>query len=458
VRARTWTEPYGDVSPDSDHGEQIALVGIQTDLLLGRAKEAGARLPLLSHGTLRSTIAFEVRRLLLESLAAAISGHGDASRFATAAHALATTQHAGLWADVATILARAAEQRPLDSLLVRVESRDPAILSICADTISLDLYRLEPGTLDIVQAEARRRPERWRPSLRRALEIGDDSVQFAAAVLLDQIGAAEDVPLLRRAARSLRAHPGSSMLGRGLARQLAQRVTVEDLGRVRFDVGDRVVEGSTMRRKVLALLCFLITRPAHSATREEVLEALWPDLAPSTALNSLNQTVYFLRRVFEPAFSEDLTAGYLGQDGEIVWLDRELITTASQACREMIRKLPGVPRPDEVLDLARRYEGRFALDFMYEDWASAYRDSLHAAYLRVVEAAVRLDADSGHYARGIEIAELAADVEPDSEELQVALLRLYRLAGSFAAAAEQYGHYAQTLRDLGVEPQPFHTL
>jgi len=92
---------------------------------------------------------------------------------------------------------------------------------------------------------------------------------------------------------------------------------------------------------------------------------------------------------------------------------------------------------------------------MYEEWAGAYRDSLHAAYLRVVEVALRLDADSGHYARGIEIAELAAQVEPESEELQVALLRLYRLAGSFAAAAEQYGHYAHNLRELGVEPRPY---
>jgi DNA-binding SARP family transcriptional activator len=212
-----------------------------------------------------------------------------------------------------------------------------------------------------------------------------------------------------------------------------------------------------MRRKVLALLCFLITRPGHSATREEVLEALWPELAPSTALNSLNQTVYFLRRVFEPAFSEEVTAGYLGQDGETVWLDRELITTASQACRDDPENAR-CPKAGRGARPSPGYEGRFALDFMYEDWASSYRDSLHAAYLRVVEAAVRLDADSGHYARGIEIAELAADVEPDSEELQVALLRLYRLAGSFAAAAEQYGHYAQTLRDLGVEPQPFHAL
>jgi DNA-binding SARP family transcriptional activator len=195
-----------------------------------------------------------------------------------------------------------------------------------------------------------------------------------------------------------------------------------------------------------------------SATREEALEALWPELAPSTALNSLNQTVYFLRRVFEPTFSEDLTAGYVGQDGETVWLDGELISTRSQACRDIIRGMPTAPSPDAVLILARQYQARFALDFMYEDWASDYRDSLHTSYLRVVEAAVRLDTDSGNYARGTEIAELASEVEPDSEELQVALLRLYRLAGSLAAAAEQYAHYSQTLRDIGVEPRPFAAL
>ena len=33
-----------------------------------------------------------------------------------------------------------------------------------------------------------------------------------------------------------------------------------------------------MRRKVLALLCFLLTKPAMSSTRDQVLDALWPDL------------------------------------------------------------------------------------------------------------------------------------------------------------------------------------
>ena len=39
---------------------------------------------------------------------------------------------------------------------------------------------------------------------------------------------------------------------------------------------------------------------------------------PRTHLNSLNQTVYFLRRVFEPTFQEDLSPGYLNHEGDVL--------------------------------------------------------------------------------------------------------------------------------------------
>jgi DNA-binding SARP family transcriptional activator len=106
------------------------------------------------------------------------------------------------------------------------------------------------------------------------------------------------------------------------------------------------------------------------------------------------------------------------------------------------------------LALAEEYRGRFALDFAYDEWASAYRDSLHASYLHVMEQAIRMDIGAGQFARGIFLAERAAEIEPDSEEIQIALLRLYRLSGAHAAAAEQYTHYANTLRELGVDPPP----
>jgi two-component SAPR family response regulator len=152
---------------------------------------------------------------------------------------------------------------------------------------------------------------------------------------------------------------------------------------------------------------------------------------------------------------EESSPGYLVQDGEMIWLDPDLVNSRGRRCLEIIRALPASPQPDAVSTLAREYRGRFALDFAYEEWASDYRDSLHAAYLRVVEQAIRLDIDTGHFARGTALAERAAELEPESEEIQKALVQLYRLTGAHAAAAEQYAHYAQTLRDLGVEPPGF---
>ena len=92
---------------------------------------------------------------------------------------------------------------------------------------------------------------------------------------------------------------------------------------------------------------------------------------------------------------------------------------------------------------------------IYEEWSAPYRDSLHAAYLRVMEHAIRIDLDTGHFSRGTFLAERAAEIDPEAEEIQVALVRLYRLSGAHAAAAEQYGHYAQAMRDLGVDPVAF---
>jgi DNA-binding SARP family transcriptional activator len=224
-------------------------------------------------------------------------------------------------------------------------------------------------------------------------------------------------------------------------------------------VGDRQMAGSTIRRKVLALLCFLLTRPAMSSTRDQVLDALWPDLDPLDALNSLNQTVYFLRRVLEEPYVDDLSPGYLHHDSDLIWLDEDLVTSRSNECRLIIKGLPISPRPDDVDVLVDRYVGRFALDFEYEEWASPYRDWLHASYLEVVERAVSSDLETGHFERGIRLAQRVLDVDPGAEHVEVSLLRLYRASGAHAAAAEQYAHYATAMREqLGVEPPPLEAL
>jgi LuxR family maltose regulon positive regulatory protein len=333
----------------------------------------------------------------------------------------------------------------------------PWHLTFVAEEIIPFLDAFAPEALDAVATAASRHPDRWRSALRRTLDGGSPSL--GAARLLELIGEREDIVRLRRLARSSRRRLDALTLGRALARRLAERVFVEDQGRVSIRIGPRQVLGSAVRRKVLAMLCYLITRPDLSATRDQVLDALWPELDPEVAVNSLNQTIYFLRRVLEENYSDDLSPGYVHHDSDVVWLDPELVTSRTIQSRQLVHELPSPPNPDDVERLTLIYRGRFALDFEYEEWAAAYRDTLHAAYLEIVERAVLDDFSAGHHDRGIRIARRALEVDPAVEQIEVCLLRLYRVTGAHSAAAEQYAHYAAMIRDeVGVEPPPLESL
>jgi DNA-binding SARP family transcriptional activator len=454
-RAARVLDGADDVAPLTDVGQQLRLIRALSRLRLGDTPAAFEAFGSVRPNVLHTTIAFEARRRIVEGQLLLAEGRSTAARGVfREARRLAQKQGARLWDRAAALLeAICGTREDLDTELVRAAPTGPFIVSVVADELLGRVADLSPESLNIVMQEASKRPERWLSSLRRLVEQPTDArARGAAAQILDVVGEREDVRRLRSLSRDLRL--GSAGPGKALARKLAPQVSVEDLGRVHVIVGSRVVEGSEVRRKVLALLCLLVSREGFSATRDEVLEALWPDLDPASALNSLNQTVYFLRRVFEPEYREDESPGYLRQDGETMWLDLELVDSRSRRCRELVRETSRYQDSARVLALVDLYSGRFALDFAYEEWAAAYRDNLHAAFLRVVEQAIRLDANAGHVHRAIAIAERVAAVEPDAEEIQLALIRLYRLSGAFAAASERYGHYASNLKALGVEVPP----
>jgi len=84
---------------------------------------------------------------------------------------------------------------------------------------------------------------------------------------------------------------------------------------------------------------------------------------------------------------------------------------------------------------------------------------MHAAYLEIVERAVLADTSGGAFDRAIALARRAIEVDPDAEQIELSLLKLYRRTGAHAAAAEQYTHYAAVLKnDLGIEPPPLESL
>jgi len=440
--------------PGSDWSEQVAMVKALLRLRGHEAQAASAELATIPPEQLSSTIAFEARRLLVAGLVAAEADPQGSSELIRRGTGLARQQGAYLWALYGDLLQALLdmERDPSDVVQV-VHGQVPAVLTMLSDQVLGRLEDLSASARDLVHQEASIRPFRWKQGARFVLGRGAPRGRREAAQLLAEIGESEDVLQLRQAGRALR-DASVARLALSLARRIAPRVFVEDLGRVQVLVGGRKVEGADIRRKVLALLCLLLSKTHFSSTREDVAEALWPDLDPGSALNSLNQTVYFLRRVFEPAYRDDTSPVYVGQDGETIWLDPDLVSSRSRQCAELIRTIPNDPSPEAALQLAREYQSRFALDFEYEDWASGFRETLHASYLRVLERAIQIDLDTGHFSRGTFLAERASEVDPEADEIQAALVRLYRLSGAYAAAAERYGRYSETLKELGLEPKP----
>jgi DNA-binding SARP family transcriptional activator len=372
----------------------------------------------------------------------------------------AESQQAWFWwknARLTQAIVSTAEQ--FSSYVGSLEPTDFWYLSIQAELVAGRLGDLDKRGFAAVAAEASLRPDRWRRPVRAVVgrSAGPALGAKRAVELLETIGETDDIAVLRTLAkRRVLRLPDA---GRPLIRRLAPRVYVEDLGRVSVRVGERAIMGSDIRKKVLSLLCFLLTRPQYTATREQVFEALWPEMDPAGGANSLNQSAYFLRGILEPRYDEDRSPGYLRSRADLLWLDDELVNCRSADCLAQIAKIRRDPSPHLIARLADDYKARYALDFIYDDWASSFRETLHASYLERIERAIAHDIKAGAFERALSIAQLALTADPEADQIELFLLTLYRRMGATAAAAEQYTHYASVMREqLGVEPPPLDSI
>jgi DNA-binding SARP family transcriptional activator len=167
----------------------------------------------------------------------------------------------------------------------------------------------------------------------------------------------------------------------------------------------------------------------------------------------VHQTIYFLRRVIDPDYRAGRSADYLHFDDDIVTLDRDLVDCESWRCRRLLARRPETQlQVEEVLD---QYVGKFASDFSYEDWASPYRDILHATFLALMERATTGHVGSADQRWRLWVGQRTLAIDPDADVIEAQVIRLYRAVGAPAAAAEQYAHYASVMREqLGIDVPP----
>jgi DNA-binding SARP family transcriptional activator len=431
----------------------LAIARARTSIAAGRTHEAETLLATLEPAGIatRSTVFF------LRALSAASLGQSHVS-MALALAGLQTSELEGSarWRSRLRIThaAAALDGRELSSAIH--EARNLGLLGVvdCAEAIVSALHLLNPPPSELHESVALY-PTAWLPVLRRRLAFGLTPAGVAAAKLMDEHGERKDVGRLRAYERTYLSGHRALGLGRSLARRTAPQLHIHDLGPGWFEVGDRHVRLTSIRRRAATVLGYLLTRPHGTASRDQVLESMWPDLDPGAALNSLNQTLYFLRREIEPGYDDDLSVNYVRLEGELIWLDPELTANDSAhfADSATAAVASGPSRLERIIECVRSYSGRFLPEFEYEEWAIAWRERLHGSFLHLVNAAQLDLVGLGRHSEAIDLTHHALSIDPANPALERALVWLYANVGASTAASQQYQHYASNFRnELGLEP------
>lgn len=221
--------------------------------------------------------------------------------------------------------------------------------------------------------------------------------------------------------------------------------------------GNPIPAADWSRRKTRSLLKLLALQPGHRLHREQITEALWPDLDPISARDNFYRNLSFLRHTLEPDLKRPADSHFLSLEGEIlklgppgeVWIDMV-------AFESLIARARTSPQPLSLLEEALAlYRGDLLPEDAYEEWAISRRDLLSRAAVDALMRVAEIRRDEGAYEVAIAALQRILSLDRTVEQAHRELMRVYALAGRRHDALRQYEQCSRVLQsELSVEPEP----
>jgi len=190
--------------------------------------------------------------------------------------------------------------------------------------------------------------------------------------------------------------------------------------------GQPVDESAWSRRDAAALVRLLALSPGRRLHREQVMDALWPDLAPADAAPRLHKAAHYARRGLGSAETVVLRG-----DAVLLLPGRDVEVDAEQfeaAAREAL-VVGTVASATAVLD---RFPGEPLTADLYAEWAAEHPERLAAVRQDLLRRAQRWD-------------DLVA-LDPTDEDAHVARMRQLADAGDLRGALRQFQRLDRDLR------------
>ncbi len=230
------------------------------------------------------------------------------------------------------------------------------------------------------------------------------------------------------------------------------RVEAFALGQASVFVDGRKVTDTEWRSKKSKELFFYLLSHRQGATREQIFDALWPEISGAKCNSCFYTTVYRMRKaVYNDCAKLENERYSINNDGEF-WFDALEFPRALQAAE-------GLPRGSQsranCLERATElYKGHFLEEF-YSEWCATTRRNLEEKYLNSLASLAGYYAGRGDYARCVSLLEQVLSVDSYREEAWGELMKAQAKIGNYSAALQCYRRYVQLAeKELQSGPSP----
>jgi DNA-binding SARP family transcriptional activator len=312
-------------------------------------------------------------------------------------------------------------------------------------TASVDNALARPNGAVLLARLAAADPDGWRGALVHALEGASPADR---QTLLGAIALHADRQTIEAMARL----SGNDVAAtrRQIQQLRASRLFLRTFGGVSLHRGDWSGPALPIEKKrVRMLLAVLAAGTKGTLTRDLAIELLWPDADPDAGVNSLNQTVFQLRRYIDPGYRGGFSPEYVVSTSELVALDRELVRTDLDEIRRLPQRLAGADwaqRQSVAKRVVSLVRGEFLADLRYESWSSVQQIGVHN---EVRELLLPIASDGGTDFE-TQVSVLAASalisIDPYDEEAVISLARSLARSGRRVAARDLVIDYVRRLQ------------
>ncbi|MEV5960971.1 BTAD domain-containing putative transcriptional regulator [Kribbella sp. NPDC051952] len=223
------------------------------------------------------------------------------------------------------------------------------------------------------------------------------------------------------------------------------------LGGFGVDRGGEPVDGRAWRlRKARTLVKMLALTRDQRLHRDVLIEELWPDRAPNSAVNNLHQALHVARRALA---GDESSNGLLELRDDFVVLVADGLLDVDVRTFERLAALARTSGDlGELRTAITAYTGDLLPEDRFEDWATRPREELRANFCELL---VDLAEAADHEVEALDALHRALEIDPLHERAVRNLMRRHTTAGRSSEALAQYERLRADLRTTyGTDPDP----